>query len=214
MTKGASRLHRAFFRLKPSKEGLVSGAIGGITGIIGTLLVSGLLGRVSDVRAGDVLQFSGAILGTGLAVAGALWLEERKRKAQIADTAQPVLDALLGLERKSRPFFYSSKKREELAQPMRDAMLFLKRTISLSPPRTAQLIGLFDRIEEGAALLTSELFLMMNDQAPHSFCTERHRVEQMLESFDTPLKLLIVEYSRLVDPKAVRSVAHLQMPEI
>jgi hypothetical protein len=61
----------------------------------------------------------------------------------------------------------------------------------------------------GAAYLTCEPFLEMNEKVPAVASPERQRVEQKLEYFDGPLKRLIIEYSRLVDPKALRSMAQL-----
>ncbi|HEX4693627.1 hypothetical protein [Sphingomonas sp.] len=188
--------------------------IGGAAGTLGALAVVGFQAR-GGLSAGDVLQFFGGILGTGLAIAGALWVEGRKRRADIADRAKPVLDALLRLEDRSRPFFHDVTRREHHAEAIRTGMKLLDRTLMLAPPNTAQLIGLFDRLKEGAEMLTGELYLLMNEQAPMKSAPERHRVEELLEAFDAPLKLLIVEYSRLIDRKGTRSVPHLgRMPEI
>lgn len=197
------------------RENVVSAAIGSVSGIFGALLVVALHRGLGGVEAGDVLSFFGAIVGTGLAVAGAVWVEERKRKTQIADGSRPILDALMALERRSRDFFDEPGQRRGHRDLITIPLERLKRLLALSPPRSAQLIGLFDRLDDGAAILTGEMYSLMDEQAPMASSPERHRVEALLESFDGPLKLLIVEYSRLINPKAVRSVAHLgSMPEV
>jgi hypothetical protein len=213
----AEKLHRNRYcaRMGSTKENIVSGVIGGVTGLATALVVIALHNDMGGIDAGDALQFLGALSGTGLAVAGAVWIEERKRKAQIADVARPVLEALVALERKSRPFFGLAADREEHAEGIDQPMIVLGRMLALSPPRTARVIGLFDKLKFGAAFLTSDTFLELNANAPFDAGPERQCVEEMLEMFDGPLKLLIVEYSRQVDPKSSRAVAHLgEMPDI
>jgi hypothetical protein len=193
----------------------VSVALGGIAGVIGALSVVAIQTGIGGLDGGDILGFFGAIIGTALAVAGAVWIEERKRNAEMVETAQPVLDALLALERKSRNFFGYPGRRRQYVLGITEPAALLNRLLLLSPPRSARLIGLFDRLREGAAFLTSELYLMMDEQAPLVPGPQRSRVEELLEGFDTPLKLLIVEYSRLADPKSGRAVKHLgKMPEL
>jgi len=197
------------------KANLISGAIGGVTGITTALVIIAIHEHFGGISAGDVLQFLGAVMGTGLAVGGAVWIEERKRKLGMADAAMPVLDALIVLEHKSRPFFEAPEERERNAEGIERQMVVLEAVLALSPPRSARMIGLFYKLRLAAAYLTSDAYLKMNVEAPFKAGPERHRVEEKLEYFDGPLKLLIVEYSRLIDPKAPRSVAHLgAMPDI
>lgn len=189
--------------------------IGGATGTLCGLVVVGFQARGGGLSAGDVLQFFGGILGTALAIVGALWIEGRKRHADIADRAKPVLDALLRLENRSRPFFQNVTQRRHNAEAIRIGVTLLDRTLMLAPPNTAQLMGWFDQLKAGAEVLIGEMYLSMNDQAPIKMAPDRQRVEDLLEAFDGPLKLLIVEYSRLVDHKGIRSVPHLgKLPEI
>ena len=170
--------------------------------------------RGEGLDAGDILSFFGGIVGTGQAVAGAVWIEDRKRKAEIVEGSRPVLDALLALERKSRPFFYHPGERHGPAQEIDAGMHLLDRLLPLAQPRSARLIALFDRLKYGAAFLSSEHFLRMDAETPLALGPDRQRVEAFLELFDAPLKLLIIEYSRLIDPKSVRAVSHLgEMPE-
>jgi hypothetical protein len=124
------------------------------------------------------------------------------------EAAAPVLEALLSLERKSRPFFGQPGRRREHVEAIEMAHDLLIRLLPLSPPRNARLIALFDHLREGAKLLTGELYLTIDEQAEGD-SAKRVRVESLLENFDTPLKLLIVEYSRIVDPKGARAVMHL-----
>lgn len=189
-------------------------AIGGTAGVIGASAIVGLQAGLGGLAAGDILSFFGAIIGTALAVAGAVWIEERKRKAEKVEGAAPILDALLVLERKSRAFFYHPGRRREYVREIRAASDLLSRLLPLSPPRMARLVGLFDQLNEGTATLTSELYLTMDEQAPQEIHPNRQRVEDLLEAFDMPLKLLIIEYSRVVDPKSSRAVAHLKIPEL
>ncbi len=193
------------------QDKLIVGAIGAVVGILAALGIIVIHQRMGGISAGDVLQFLGGVTGTALAIGGAVWIEERKRKQERADAATPVLEALIGLERKSRPFFDLIDQRRENAEVIDRQMILLEDILKLSPPRSARLIGLFYDLKLGATFLTCDAFLEMNDKAPRFAAPERHRVEKKLEYFDTPLKLLIVAYSRLVDPKAPRSVAHLKI---
>jgi len=197
------------------RDNLLSAAIGGAAGLVGALVIVALHIRGGGLDAGDILGFFGGIVGTALAVGGALWIEERKRRAAIAEGAGPVLDALLALERKSRDFFGYPGERRKYAVLIDEPMAVLNRLLPLAPPRTARLIVLFDRLNEGAAFLTSEVYLELDEEGPMASVPERHKIEDGLELFDGPLKLLIVEYSRLINPKSVRAVAHLgEMPEV
>ncbi|KTT73540.1 hypothetical protein, partial [Sphingomonas sanguinis] len=129
------------------KGNLISGGLGGVTGIVTALLIIAVHQPFGGISAGDVLQFLGAVIGTGLAIGGALWIEERKRKLEKADAAQPVLDALIVLERKSRPFFGLPNEREEHAESIERKMIVLEAILSLSPPRSARLIDLFYKLK-------------------------------------------------------------------
>lgn len=191
-----------------------SAVIGGFAGIIAALGVVTVHTGVGGIDAGDVLQFTGGVMGSGLAVAGALWVERRRRALDAVEGARPVLDALLRLEDKSRDFFGEPDAREEHAVAVRLAMSALRKVQVLSPPRTARLIAHFNRLNVAADFLTGEVYLEMNRRAPMRADPERSRVERMLEAFDGPLKLLIVEYARMVDPDSTRAVRHMgEMPD-
>lgn len=188
--------------------------LGLIAGVLGAAIILAIHIEWGGVQAGDILSFLGGIMGTGLAVAGALWIEARKRKASIVDGARPILDALVVLESKTREFFRKAGKRREEAPIMLEQMDRLNRILSVSPPRTGRQIGLFDRLQVAVAYLTSEHYLALDNTVECRMCPERTRVEDMLETFDDPLKYLIVEFSRIVDPKSSRAVKHLgEMPE-
>ena len=187
---------------------LVPTVIGLIAGVFGALVVLAIHSGVGEIDAGDLVGFLGAVVGTSLAIAGAVWIEDRKRRLEAIEAAAPVLEALLSLERKSRPFFGQPGRRREHVEAIEMAHDLLIRLLPLSPPRNARLIALFDHLREGAKLLTGELYLTIDEQAEGD-SAKRVRVESLLENFDTPLKLLIVEYSRIVDPKGARAVMHL-----
>lgn len=194
---------------------LIPAVIGCTAGALGALLVLLIHTGVARIDAGDLVGFLGAVMGTGLAIAGAVWIEDRKRKTEIAEAARPVLEALLALERKSRDFFFNPGNRRRYVEDIRTAAALLSRLLSLLPPRNARFLALFDLLQQGVASLTSELYLTLDEQVPLSPGPQRHRVEELLEGFDEPLKLLIVDYSRLLDPKSTRAVAHLgKMPEV
>jgi len=188
---------------------LLIAGVGAVAGILAALGIIALHQHMGGISAGDVLQFLGSMAGTGLAIGGAVWIEERKRKQEKADAAAPVLEALLRLEDKSRPFFDLIDQRRENADVIDRQIILLDNVLSLSPPRSARLMALIYDLRLGATYLTCEPFLEMNEKAPAVASPERQRVEQKLEYFDGPLKRLIIEYSRLVDPKALRSMAHL-----
>jgi hypothetical protein len=194
------------------RDNLTSAAIGGSTGVVAALGVIAVHGKFGEISAGDLLQFFGALAGTLLAIGGAVWIEERKRMQESADLARPVLDVLLTLERKTRPFFGEIDNRMAHAEEFDRQMIVLDQVIALAPPRTARLISLFQRLRFGAAYLTSNTFL--DKSASAEIPAERHKAEDQLEIFDDPLKMLIVEYARMVDPNGPRSVPHLgAMPE-
>lgn len=196
------------------QDKLVVSAIGTVAGILAALTITVIHQHLGGISAGDALQFLGGVTGTALAISGAVWIEERKRKQEKADAAAPVLDALIRLEHKSRAFFDLIEQRRENAEVIDRQMILLEDVLALSPPRSAKLIDLIYRLRLGATFLTCDAFLDMKEKAPGTATPERQRVEQKLEYFDGPLKHLIVEYSRLVDPKAPRSVAHLgKMPD-
>lgn len=74
--------------------GLVgAGATGGITATIANSLIKG------GVGAGDLLQFLGGMLGAGLAVAGALFVESVKRTQQDRDQVAFLRKAIAEFER-------------------------------------------------------------------------------------------------------------------
>lgn len=193
---------------------MISVAIGLAAGSIGALLAIAFQMRGAGIDAGDILTFFGGIVGTAMAVGGAVWIEERKRQTETAEGAMAILDALLVLEHRSRPFFFNPGKRREHYEEIDERMDRLDRLLRLSPPRSSRLITLIDRLKYGASLLASEFYLQLDEEAELAPGAERLRVERMLELFDTPLKLLIIEYSRLVDRKLPRAVAELgEMPE-
>jgi hypothetical protein len=182
-------------------------------GAVGALTILAIRPTGTGVDAGDLVGFLGAVVGTSLAIAGAVWIEDRKRRLELIEAAAPVLEALLILERKSRSFFGHPGERRDHVEEIKNAQDWLARLLPLSPPRNGRLIGLFDLLREGAALLTGELYLMMDEQAEGDQ-GKRRRVEALLENFDSPLKVLIVEYSRIVDPRSPRAVMHLgKMPD-
>lgn len=188
---------------------LIPAVIGCTAGILSALTIIVIHRGAAGIEAGDLVEFVGAVLGTGLAIAGAAWIENRRRRVEAIGSAEPVLDALLRLQGKSRPFFSQPGRRREYVDGIAVPHQILRRLLPLSPPRNARLIELFDLLEEGAELLTGELYLTMDEQAETERSGKRSRVEALLENFDTPLKVLIVEYSRIIDPKSPRAVRHL-----
>jgi len=189
---------------------LMSALVGGGTGLVVALLVVAFHNR-AGLGAGDVMGFLGALCGTGLAVAGAVWIEDRKRKAAAAEKAEPVLHALLTLESASRPFFDEPERRRETAEDIDLALHRLDLLLNHYPPQRVNLIALFSQLRIAAALLTGDDYLKDNDKAPMVPCPERSRVEDKLEYLDRPLKKLIILYSRLVDPKSERAVPHIKL---
>lgn len=197
-----------------AKTIVISTAAGLSAGVVGALLIIAIHMRGAGVDAGDILTFFGGIVGTGLAVAGAVWIEDRKRNSEMVEGAKPILDALLVLERQSRPFFWHPGERRKHYEEIDQRMATLDRLLSIAPPRSGRLITLFDRLKFGASFLTCEHYLEMDEEAELQRAERRHYVEGLLELFDTPLKLLIVEYSRLVNPKSSRAVPELgELPE-
>lgn len=192
---------------------LMSALVDGGTGLAVALLVVAFHNR-TGLDAGDVMGFLGALCGTGLAVAGAVWIEDRKRKADAAEKAEPVLHALLTLETASRPFFGDPERRRETAEHIDLALHRLDLLLEHYPPQRVNLIALFGELRLGADILTGEHFLEENEKAPMVACPERSNVERKLEYFDRPLKKLIIAYSRIVDPKSDRAVPHLKLPDL
>jgi hypothetical protein len=188
---------------------LIPAVIGCTAGSLGVLAIIVLHRGTAGVDAGDLVEFVGAVLGTGLAVAGAAWIENRRRRHEAVESAEPVLDGLLRLERKSRPFFDQPGRRREHVDGIVVPYEILRRLLPLSPPRNARLIELFDQLGEGVTLLKSELYLSMDEQAAVERNGKRSRVEVLLDNFDVPLKILIVEYSRTIDSRSLRAVRHL-----
>ena len=178
-------------------------------GIAGGVAIVFLRSRL----AGDALAFGGAIIAALLAVAGAVRLEDRKRRIGIADEAAPMLETLMLVERRTRPFFSQPGQRAKFVEPFRDAMSVLSRVLAQSPPLSGRLLMLFDRLRQAADMLTGELYVTFDGLAGDDR-DMRHRAEGLLEGFDQPLKLLVIHYSRMVDEGSPRAVRHLgQLPE-
>lgn len=72
-------------------EEVIVGSLSGLAVVAGYILLRGYLDKAS---AGDWLQFAGAMLGTGLAVAGALYVEKRRRDHDKQQGQATLLDAL------------------------------------------------------------------------------------------------------------------------
>lgn len=72
-------------------EEVVVGGLSGLGLVVGYILLRGYLDRAS---AGDWLQFAGAMLGTGLAVVGALYVEKRRRDHEQRQGKATLLDVL------------------------------------------------------------------------------------------------------------------------
>lgn len=70
---------------------IVVGGLSGLGLVAGYILLRGYLDSAS---AGDWLQFAGAMMGTGLAVAGALYVEKRRRDHDKDRGKATLLDAL------------------------------------------------------------------------------------------------------------------------
>lgn len=69
-------------------------AVGGLSGLVLVVGYIMLRGYLDSASAGDWLQFAGAMLGTGLAVVGALYVEKRRRVHEKLQGKATLMDVL------------------------------------------------------------------------------------------------------------------------
>lgn len=84
-------------RLKAPLNAFFVAVAGGVAGAAVVVLASAI-SRIAKIDAGEWLQSISTVIGVGLTIFGALWLEERKRRRDRAEEKVLVEEALLLLK--------------------------------------------------------------------------------------------------------------------
>lgn len=100
-----------------AREALV-GALGGLVVVVGFVIIRATLDGVTDA---DWLAFGGALAGTGLAVAGAVWIESWKRGKERKGEANAVLGAIIRIRATANTML--GDRPEQMSEPEWQAVI-------------------------------------------------------------------------------------------